>query len=88
MSEIENQKGKESMPIMYIAITCNTRYMISFNFFPADIIKTRPKPVELDYMYVFSMAVGIIGEWLKLVPFFVRGRTVDSERGGGAGIFF
>ena len=27
---------------------------------------------------MFSMAVGAIGEWLKLVPFFVRGRTVDS----------
>ena len=26
---------------------------------------------------MFSMAVGAIGEWLKLVPFFVRGRTVD-----------
>ena len=32
---------------------------------------------------VFSMAVGTIGEWLKLVPFFfIRGRTVDSEGGG------
>ena len=31
------------------------------------------------------MAVGTIGEWLKLVPFFVRGRTVDW--GGGAGSF-
>ena len=41
---------------------------------------TRPKPVE--HGYVFSMAVGTIGEWLKLVPFFARGRTVDS--GGGA----
>ena len=44
---------------------------------------TRPKPVE--HGYVFSMAVGTIGEWLKLVPFFVRGRTVDS--GGGGQIF-
>ena len=35
----------------------------------------------MDHGYVFSMAVGTIGEWLKLVPFFVRGRTdvsVDS----------
>ena len=39
-------------------------------------IYTRPKPV--DHGYVFSMAVGTVGEWLKLVPFFVRGRTVDS----------
>ena len=44
-------------------------------------VGTRPKPVE--HGYVFSMAVGIIGEWLKLVPFFVRGRTVDSGGGGG-----
>ena len=29
---------------------------------------TRPKPVE--HGYVFSMAGGTIGEWLKLVPFF------------------
>ena len=29
---------------------------------------TRPKPV--DHGYVFSMAVGTIGEWLKLFPFF------------------
>ena len=29
---------------------------------------TRPKPVE--HGYVFSMAVGTFGEWLKLVPFF------------------
>ena len=41
---------------------------------------TRPKPVEIGY--VFSLAVGTIGKWLKLVPFFVRGRTVDSEGGG------
>ena len=33
------------------------------------------------YSHVFSMAVGTIGEWLKLVPFFVRGSTVDW--GGG-----
>ena len=35
---------------------------------------------------MFSMAVGTIGEWLKLVPLFVRGRTVDSE-GEGVGSF-
>ena len=47
---------------------------------------TRPKPVE--HGYVFSMAVGTIREWLKLVPFFVRGRTVDSGgEGGGLGSF-
>ena len=36
---------------------------------------------------MFSMAVGTIEEWLKLVPFFVRGRTVDSEGGGGLAVF-
>ena len=85
MSEIENQKGKESMPIMYIAITCNTRYMISFNFFPADIIKTRPKPVELDY--VFSMAVGILLGMVKTGPFFCKG-TNGRFWGGGVAVFF
>ena len=34
---------------------------------------------------MFSMTVGIILEWLKLVPFFVRGRTVDGGGGGGGG---
>ena len=33
------------------------------------------------------MAVGTIGEWLKVVPFFVRGRTVDSEGGWGLAVF-
>ena len=46
---------------------------------------TQPKPV--GHGYVFSMAVGTIGEWLKLVLLFVRGQTVDSEGGGGAGSF-
>ena len=32
-----------------------------------EIDDTRPKPVE--HGYVFNMAVGTIGEWLKLVPF-------------------
>ena len=32
-----------------------------------NICYTRPKPV--DHGYVFSMAVGTIWEWLKLVPF-------------------
>ena len=44
---------------------------------------TRPKPVE--HGYVFSMVFGTIGEWLILVPFFVRESTVDSVgvHGGG-----
>ena len=37
----------------------------------------------MDLGYVFSMAVGTIGEWLKLVPFFVRGRTPTVDPGGG-----
>ena len=44
-----------------------------------DIDYTSPKPVE--HGYVFST----IWVWLKLVPFFVRGRKVDW--GGGAGSF-
>ena len=36
--------------------------------------------------YVLSMAVGTIGEWLKVVLFIVRGRIVDSE-GGGLTVF-
>ena len=36
---------------------------------------------------MFNMAVGTIGEWLKLFPFFVRGRTVDSVGGGGLAFF-
>ena len=36
----------------------------------------------MEHGNVFSMAVGTIGEWLKLVPFFVRGRTVDWGGGG------
>ena len=39
----------------------------------------------MGHGYVFSMAVDNIGEWLKVVPFFVRGRTVDFEGGGGGG---
>ena len=49
---------------------------------PVKVFKfwfTRPKSV--GHGYVFSMAVGIFWEWFKLVPFFVRGRTVDSEGG-------
>ena len=34
---------------------------------------------------MISMAVGTIVEWLKLVPFFVRRRTVDW---GGVAVFF
>ena len=37
---------------------------------------------------MFSMAFGTIWELLKLVPFFVKGRTVDSGRGGGLAVFF
>ena len=48
-------------------------------------VTTRPKPVENGY--VLSMAVGAIGEWLKLVPVCVRGRTVDCEGGGGGRVF-
>ena len=44
---------------------------------------TRLKPV--GHGYVFSMAVGTIGVLLKLIPFFfVMGRRVDSDGGGGS----
>ena len=44
-------------------------YLYSRSSDPRLIISyTRPKPVE--HGYVLSMAVGTIGEWLKLVPFF------------------
>ena len=43
---------------------------------------TRPKPVA--HGYVFSMAVGTIGEWLKLVPFLLGDVQLI---GGGAGFF-
>ena len=47
-----------------------------------NIFITRPKPVE--HGYVFSMAVGTIGEWLKLVPFFLLGDVQLIGGGGGA----
>ena len=51
------------------------KYFLWFVFENFEV--TRPKPV--GHGHVFSMAVGTIGEWLKLAPFFVRGRTNDSE---------
>ena len=49
-----------------------------------DIPRKSTKPKPVGHGYVFSMAVGTIGEWLKVVPFFVRGQTVDFEGGGGS----
>ena len=55
--------------------------VVWFFFVPlANFLLTRPHPVE--HGYVFSMAVGTIWVWWKLVPFFARGRTVDSGGGG------
>ena len=45
---------------------------------------TRPKPVE--HGYVFSMAVGTIWEWLKLVPFLL-GDVQLIGGGGGLALF-
>ena len=45
-----------------------------------NIRLTRPKPVE--HGYVLSMAVGTIGEWLKLVPFLLEDEQLIL--GGGA----
>ena len=39
--------------------------------------------MEHGYSHVFSMAVGTIEEWLKLVPFFVRERIHVVDWGGG-----
>ena len=41
---------------------------------------TRPKPVE--HGYVFSIAVGTIGEWLKLVPFLLGNEQLILKGGG------
>ena len=41
----------------------------------------------MGHGYVFSMAVGTIGEWLKLVPCFGGGKKVDSEGGGGLAVY-
>ena len=47
---------------------------------------TRPKPV--GHGYVFSFAVGTIGEWLKLVPFLLGDEQLILKGGGGGGGFF
>ena len=38
---------------------------------------------------MFSVAVGTIGEWLKLFPFFVRGEQLNQilREGGGVAFF-
>ena len=40
----------------------------------------------MGHGYVFSMAVGTVVQWgmVESGPFFVRGRTVDSEGGAGS----
>ena len=38
--------------------------------------------------YVFSMAGGTIGEWLKLVPFLLGDEQFILRGGGGGGVFF
>ena len=42
---------------------------------------TRSKPV--GHGYVFSMAVGTIWEWLKLVPFLLGDEQLILKGGGG-----
>ena len=46
------------------------------------ILFTRPKPV--GHGYVFSIAVGTIGEWLKLVSFLLEIEQLIQEGGGRA----
>ena len=55
---------------------------VSVGYFVQHIYYTRQKPVE--HGYVFIMAVGTIGEWLKLVPFLLG----DVQLIGGGGQFF
>ena len=43
---------------------------------------TRPKPVE--HGYVFSMTVGTIGEWRKLVPFLLGDEQLIRGKGGAS----
>ena len=54
--------------------------MIFFNI-------TRPTPVG-QHGYVFSMAVGTIGEWLKLVSFLLGDERLIVRGGGWSGSFF
>ena len=45
------------------------------------IYNTSPKPV--GHGYVFSMVVGTIGEWLKLVTFLLGDEQLILRGGGG-----
>ena len=65
----------------YFHFNTHMQGVVSKGVFTISIYITRPKPV--GHGYVFSMAVGTIGEWMKVVPFFVRVRTVDLGGGGG-----
>ena len=47
----------------------------------ASIYLTRPKPVGHDYL--FSMAVGTVGEWLKLAPFLLGDEPLILKGTGG-----
>ena len=48
--------------------------------------KTRPKPME--HGYVFSMAVGSIGEWLNWSLFVLGDEQLILRGGGGGGFVF
>ena len=52
--------------------------MFWFEYREIYIFITRPKPVG----YVFSMAVGTIGEWLKVVPFLLGDEQLILGGGG------
>ena len=65
----------------YFHFNTHMQGVVSKGVFTLSIYITRPKPV--GHGYVFSIAVGPIGE----VSPFLRGRTVDSEGGGGRAIF-
>ena len=47
--------------------------------------------IKLWHGHVFSMAVGTIGEWLQLVPYFLSGDEqliLRGVGGGGGAVFF
>ena len=60
-------KADINMKILLIKQHILIEQIVSMIYAVEDIFLTRPKPVELGY--VFSMAVGTIEKWLKLVPF-------------------
>ena len=76
-SKTNVDRGKAVVDIGFLGLTISHITLSCSQY----LYNTRPKPVE--YGYVFSMAVGTIGEWLKLVPFLYG----DVQLIGGGGRF-